>query len=343
MPIILTTVLGCYVFEKDRILEKIEFNRNQSIRYCKQLSQGKEIEPETNLMKKHDARKANKGEWYRLISMADDDSYRKSLRQVSMRLVGDELRHSITKDHMIMNAMNNIDELDKVANALAKRIREWYSPYFPEATHLIPDQTGLIKAISKKSKDKLMKELKVKESIGSEYGKQDLEAIMGLVNLVLNIFNERDMVEAYLSKVMGEHCPNLNAVAGSQIGARLLREAGSLERLAMMTSTTIQMLGAEKALFRHLKNKKSRPPKHGHIINHPAVTQAKKDDKGRMARMVADKISMAVRVDYFKGEYLGEKMRKELDAKASGNSKASGDGKASGNSKASGNLPRKKQ
>jgi nucleolar protein 56 len=83
----------------------------------------------------------------------------------------------------------------------------------------------------------------------------------------------------------------------------------------MTPATTIQMLGAERALFRHLRNKNIPPPKHGHIINHPLLAKAASKDKGKVARALADKICIASRIDYFKGEFLGDKLRKDLEDK----------------------------
>jgi len=114
---------------------------------------------------------------------------------------------------------------------------------------------------------------------------------------------------------MMAYCPNIYSLTGGLIGAKLLEKAKSLRHMAFLPSSTIQLLGAEKALFRHLRNKKIRPPKHGLILSHPTVMDAKRTDRGAAARMFAAKISIAAKVDYFHGEFIGDRLREELEKK----------------------------
>ena len=109
-----------------------------------------------------------------------------------------------------------------------------------------------------------------------------------------------------------ERCRNLNCVAGRDIGIMLISHAGSLKKLALMPSSKIQLLGAEKSLFRHLK-KATPSPKHGIIFSHALVSGAK--NKGKAARLLADKIAIAARIDYFKGKFIGDKLRKDVEEK----------------------------
>jgi nucleolar protein 56 len=111
---------------------------------------------------------------------------------------------------------------------------------------------------------------------------------------------------------MKEEAPNVNAVCGSVIGARLIASAGGLRRLAEFPSSTVQILGAEKALFAHLK-KGVKPPKYGVLFQHPAVHSAPFDKRGKIARKIASKTSSAAKIDYFKGEFAGERLAKELE------------------------------
>jgi nucleolar protein 56 len=113
---------------------------------------------------------------------------------------------------------------------------------------------------------------------------------------------------------MEAYCKNLKTVAGISIGAKLIEHAGSLRRLVMLPSSTIQILGAEKALFRHIKTG-ARPPKYGLIFEHKFVQAGKKPDQGKRARALADKISISVRLDYFHGEFMGDKMNAQLEEK----------------------------
>ncbi len=109
-----------------------------------------------------------------------------------------------------------------------------------------------------------------------------------------------------------ERCRNLNCVAGKELGLKLIKNACSLKKLASMPSSKIQLLGAERSLFRHLK-KAAPSPKHGIILSHPLVSGAK--NKGKAARLLADKIAIAARIDYFKGKFIGDKLRKDVEEK----------------------------
>ncbi len=119
--------------------------------------------------------------------------------------------------------------------------------------------------------------------------------------------------ESYLGSLMQRYCPNLLAVTGAVIGARLLHTAGSLEKLSRMAARKIQVLGAESAFFKFLISKSQKVPRYG-ILFHNELVQAAKD-KGRAARLLSDKIAIAVKVDFFKGDFVGDKLRKELDEK----------------------------
>ena len=113
---------------------------------------------------------------------------------------------------------------------------------------------------------------------------------------------------------MDELCPNTKAVCGVLTGAKLIEHAGSLKRLSEMPASTIQILGAEKALFRHMKTG-AKPPRHGIIVHHPLIAKAPEKIHGKIARALADKISIASKVDYFQGKFIGDKLKKELEDK----------------------------
>jgi len=115
---------------------------------------------------------------------------------------------------------------------------------------------------------------------------------------------------------MDKICPNINKIAGTTIGARLLNYAGSLKRIATIPASKIQLYGAEKALFRHLKTG-ARSPKYGIIHEHPIVLNAK--EQGKAARVLADKIALCAKVDYFKGDFIADKILAELKERFSKN------------------------
>jgi nucleolar protein 56 len=220
----------------------------------------------------------------------------------------------VNADLYIVNAINNVEELAKIANTLTKRLREWYALYFPELEKKVQDNEAFVRLVLKADKKTLLLESKVKDEMGFNLEKQDLEPILSLASVITDLLREKQLLEDYLDKTMRIHCINLTTVAGSLIGAKLLKEAGSLKRLAMMRSSTIQLLGAEKALFRHIRTG-ARPPKYGYLLQHQLVQKTRKDERGKAARALADKIFLAVRVDYFKGQFIADKLLAELEAR----------------------------
>jgi nucleolar protein 56 len=236
------------------------------------------------------------------------------LRKKNLELAKKAVKDSVNPDLFIINAVNNVEELQKIINNLSKRLREWYSLYFPELDKKIAEHENFVKLVLKADKRELVKELKIKDEMGAEFDRKNIEPILSLASIISDLMRESQLLEDYLEKTMKAYCPNLTVLAGSLIGAKLLRGAGSLKKLAMMRSSTIQLLGAEKALFRHIRTG-ARPPKYGYLLQHQLVQKAKKADRGRAARQLADKIFIAVRIDFFKGEFIADKLLKELEAK----------------------------
>jgi len=115
----------------------------------------------------------------------------------------------------------------------------------------------------------------------------------------------------YISTVMKEVAPNITALVGPLLGARLISLAGSLESLARLPASTIQVLGAEKALFRALRTG-GKPPKHGVIFQYPDIHRSPRWQRGKIARALAAKLAIAAKVDAFTGRFIGDKLREEL-------------------------------
>ncbi len=217
-----------------------------------------------------------------------------------------KLRESVKFDDFIVQSINNIGEINRVINTLAKRLREWYEFYNPEFSRGVYDHEEFVLAVVS-GKDK-----KKNDSMGAELSKEDMKPIMDLAEEIKGLFELKKKQEKYLEKVMRDNCPNISAVAGELIGARLIAIAGDLKRLVLFPASTVQLLGAEKALFRHMRTK-AKAPKYGVIIKHPLVARVDKSKKGKAARKLADKILLAAKVDYFKGDFIGDKLRKEVE------------------------------
>ena len=249
-----------------------------------------------------------------VLLLFKDKKYFREFYEKNLELTKQRIKESVTEDQLIIQAIANINELDKLSNILSKRLREWYSLYLPEFSERMNNHEKFVELVSSKSKKELMKELQIKETMGAELAKVHVDELTLLAGEIIRLYELRKKHELYLEKVLKKYCPNLLELAGVTIGAKLLELGKSLKHLALLPASTIQLLGAEKALFRHIKTG-SRSPKYGVIINHPLVQKAKRDEKGKAARMLADKLSLCCRLDFFKGEFKAKEYRKELEEK----------------------------
>ncbi len=247
----------------------------------------------------------------------------KFLKKVRERVKKEGERRDLFLSHII----KTMDDLDKVSNMLTGRLKEWYSYYFPELD--IRDNEKFVKAVlaieDKKSinEEELRKVVgeglaqKIakagKESSGGDIKKEDLEYIKMLAREIEELNKLRDKYEEDLEKISNEIAPNATYIAGGKIVARLIAHAHGLDKLADLPASTIQVLGAEKALFKYLKKRSKKPPKHGMLLLHGYVNTLPKKLRGKMARTLASKLSIALKVDSEKGKFIGDKLKQELE------------------------------
>ncbi|KAH6851167.1 hypothetical protein B0I37DRAFT_373346 [Chaetomium sp. MPI-CAGE-AT-0009] len=215
-------------------------------------------------------------------------------------------------DVMIVHAVSLLDDLDKELNTYAMRVKEWYGWHFPELGKILPDNLSYAKVIvtlglrSNASQADLSEilpheiETAVKAaadiSMGTEITEEDLENIKLLAEQVISYSEYRRQLAEYLENRMKAISPNMTELVGALVGARLIAHAGSLISLAKNPGSTIQILGAEKALFRALKTKHA-TPKYGLIYHASLVGQASGANKGKVARQLAAKVALGVRTD----------------------------------------------
>jgi nucleolar protein 56 len=153
-------------------------------------------------------------------------------------------------------------------------------------------------------------------SMGAEIEDKRLDEIKLLALNALNLKEEKIFLEKFLENETKSIAPNFSELAGSLLAAKFLKQAGSLKALALMPASTIQVLGAEKALFRHLKNKKKvKGPKYGILYAHALVRQLAPKKKGKMARAIAGKLCIAAKADYFSKRNIAAELQKELQAR----------------------------
>jgi nucleolar protein 58 len=258
---------------------------------------------------------------------------------ISMMSLG--LSHSLSRhklkfstdkvDTMIIQAVSLLDDLDKELNIYAMRVKEWYGWHFPEMARIINDNLAYSRVILKMGMRSnavradlaqiLPEEIEVavksaaEISMGTEITNEDLENIQALAEQVVSFTEYRSQLSSYLSARMMAIAPNLTTLVGDLVGARLIAHAGSLMNLAKSPASTIQILGAEKALFRALKTKHD-TPKYGLIYHASLIGQATGKNKGKIARMLATKATLGLRVDALadwsaEGEGKGDQVTEE--------------------------------
>lgn len=295
--LIFSNILGTFVFDdKFKIIDKENTKNTEKL-----LKKHKEAQQELNIDDKRQIFNSFKNTANFIIFINEN-----------LKISQQKLIESVNNENIVMQTIDNIEELDKCANILSKRLREWFSLHLPELDKAIDKHDSYVEFVLRNDKPELLKMLHVskKETFGKDLDKKDINEIKLLAGEISNIFKLRRKHEIYLDDLMKTFMPNTQAVAGSLISAKLLSHAGTLRRLIEFPSSTIQLLGAEKALFRHLRTG-ARCPKHGIIISHEFVARAK--NKGRMARMLADKILIAAKIDYFKGKFIGNELREKLE------------------------------
>lgn len=222
------------------------------------------------------------------------DDYRGFAARVATKLAQAKIEElAKSRDLDIVIAMQAYDELVKMLNMLQDRILIWVKEREPSLLEEHKDAEKLVK------------------NIASSNGPEP-SYIRRMAELYLKMEESRRAVEDHISMLMDEAAPNLSVVIGPLLGARLISKTGSLYRLAGLPASTIQILGAEKALFRALR-KKGRPPKHGIIFQHPWVHGSTKRIRGKAARLLASRIAVAARVDCFSGRFIGEELKKDVE------------------------------
>ena len=245
-------------------------------------------------------------------------------------------------DTMVVQAIALLDDLDKELNIYAMRVKEWYGWHFPEMGKIITDNIAYAKVVravgfrtnasSCDLSDILPEEVEqtlkaaAEISMGTEVSDSDMEHIWSLCDQVVSISEYRAQLYSYLCNRMSAIAPNLTALVGELVGARLISHAGSIMNLAKQPASTIQILGAEKALFRALKTKHD-TPKYGLLYHSSLVGMAPPKMKGKMARMVATKAALSTRLDALadadsksdlSAPTIGAESRAKLEARARG-------------------------
>ncbi len=272
----------------------------------------------------------------KLFSLALDTGFASSEEEFAEWLFNAELEYTRRKlrsaaqkrDLLAAQAIRAIDDIDKTVNLYVARLREWYSVHFPELNDLVKEHEDYVKIVaelghrSNITKENLVslgfsesKAEKIAEaarsSIGADLSEFDIEAVQTLARITAELYRLRRQLTEYIEQIMKEVAPNITALVGPLLGARLISLAGGLDKLARLPASTIQVLGAEKALFRALRTG-GKPPKHGIIFQYPDIHRSPRWQRGKIARALAAKLAIAAKVDAFSGRFIGDKLREDL-------------------------------
>ncbi len=261
--------------------------------------------------------------------MQDIDHLRKKLIESAKKKVQEKYEG---KDVHIAKSVNLIEDLDSITNLLVEQLREWHSTHFPELNEIVKDNSEYAKLVynigarqkfTKKNVSKYLQENETvsricqdtKKSMGASASEADLNEMKLLALNYLNLAEERESLSKYVEDNMRAEMPNFAEIAGPIIAAKMLAKAGGKQKLAFLPGSAIQMIGAEKALFMHIK-KGVKGPKYGYLYQHPVVKAAKAWNKGKLARTIAAKLSIAAKEDYFGHTDITAQLKKSIEARA---------------------------
>ena len=243
----------------------------------------------------------------------DENDAMQKLRDFAIQLSSSKITEvSGSPDLHVIQSINTLDDTDKIINGISSRLREWYGLHFPELDNIIDSVNGYAQIVLAGKRENMSDDVFVnagfpdskiqmlsvvkEKSRGGDITEENLLMVQALAKNILELFDMRKNLEAQIDSQMEEIAPNITAVLGTTVGARILAKAGSLIKLSTMPASTIQVLGAEKALFRALKTG-SNPPKHGLLFQHAVVHAAPRWQRGKIARAIAAKAAIASRVD----------------------------------------------
>ncbi|MGC8652018.1 MAG: hypothetical protein ACP5UH_02085 [Candidatus Micrarchaeia archaeon] len=252
-----------------------------------------------------------------------------SIREKMLKSTREQISKTYAnEEYALMQAINAYNELGRSYNLAYERLSEWYGLYYPEikagSPKLLADLVNALNSRETASKESLLKLFGDEQKAGSVYDKavssmgrrmseRERSALIRFANASNNLYEALEALDAYIKAAANDIMPNTTYLTDEKIAAELLSKAGSLERLATMPASTIQLLGAEKALFKHIKFG-SKPPKYGVLFKLPAISNGRKSARGRIARLYATKISIALKADYFSKRFIAEKLKADIES-----------------------------
>lgn len=250
------------------------------------------------------------------------------LRERMIKKAKEGIRSAYTnEEYALIQAINAYLETNKSYNLAFERLSEWYGLYFPEIkignARTLAELVGVLNSRSDISKDKILSVLKDEQksaeiynkavsTIGREMNDNESKAVLEFARMAIQMYDTMDGLESYIKAASNALMPNATYLTDEKIAAELLSKAGSLERLASMPASTIQLLGAEKSLFKHIKFG-SKPPKYGILFKLPEISTGQREKRGRIARAYATKITIALKADFYTKNFIAKKLKTDLE------------------------------
>jgi len=238
------------------------------------------------------------------------------LSEIGIMITKKRIKEVVKKDKIIIQAVDAIDEIDKSLNIFTARLREWYGLHFPEMESAVEKHEKFIKLISEYGLRENVNEIELKQiaetSMGIDLSKKDEEILKEYATKIKELYRFREHLEKYVVYVLKEIAPNLQEIAGGLLAARLIALTGGLEKLAKKPSSTVQLLGAEKALFRFLHGR-GRSPKYGLLFTHQLIQNAPLEKRGKIARILASKLSIAAKMDFYGKKIKSDELKRNLE------------------------------
>lgn len=232
------------------------------------------------------------------------------LNELFGRIASEKIRESVKiNDMMIVETITALEEIEDSSAKLIERLREWCTPYLPELEKLSNHELYARIIATQTSRENIAwsgildsTHVTLSENYDVDISESDLMIISDFAGSLYELYLTKNNLESYIDAKIRDIAPNMYDVAGASLAAKLIAHTHGLENLAKIPSSTVQIIGAEKAIFRHLKSGEN-PPKHGLIFQHPSIRGSNWWVRGKLARAVANKISIASRKDAFGGDY----------------------------------------
>lgn len=237
----------------------------------------------------------------------NDEEFNSFLSRFCYKLTQARMKFSFSKDKFIIQANNALEDLQRILGLMSERLKEWFTLHYPESRL---SQKQLVEFVSQYGKRENFPDFE--DSVGLNITEEDEFIIKSYATHIRNLNDQRREMENYVKKNIQELCPNTSTLIDELLLARMISSAGSIEKLSRLSASSIQLLGAEKALFRHLR-KHGKSPKYGLIFMSHHIQNAPEEIRGKIARILSAKMMQAIRIDFYSGRDEKERINNELN------------------------------